>query len=96
MKNRIQFLFGRTPCFDYAGHLRFFDDAAHLSYFSYSTLKSFLERYFYKVNIITYGGHIVGNKKHGMFRFGIPVTEKTPLWLGKLFSENLFWEAIKE
>ena len=66
MKNRIQFLFGRTPCFDYAGYLRFFDDAAHLRYFSYSTLKSFLERYFTKVDIIPYGGHIIGNKKHGV------------------------------
>jgi len=95
MKNRIQFLFGRTPCFDYAGHLRFFDDAAHLRYFSYNTLKLFLERYFHKVNITPYGGHIIGNKKHGVFKFGISVTEKTPLWLGKLFSENLFWKAVK-
>jgi SAM-dependent methyltransferase len=96
IKNRIQFFLGKTPCFDYAGHLRFFDDAAHLRYFSYSTLKSLLERYFQRVDIIPYGGHIVGNKKHGIFGFGIPVTERTPLWIAKLFSANLFWKAVRK
>ena len=96
IKNRIQFLLGKTPCFDYAGYLRFFDDAAHLRYFSYNTLKSLFERYFPKVNIIFYGGHIIGNREHGLFKFGIPVTKGTPLWLGRLFSENLFWKVVKE
>lgn len=86
IKNRFQFLFGNTP---------FFDDTAHLRYFSYPSLEEFLNKHFYKDVIIPFGGHIIGNKKHGFLKLGIEITPTTPLWLGILFSSNFFWKAIK-
>jgi 2-polyprenyl-3-methyl-5-hydroxy-6-metoxy-1,4-benzoquinol methylase len=86
IKNRLQFLLGNTP---------FFNDTAHLRYFSYTTLIELLKRFFPQVVIIPFGGHIFGNKNFGILKFGIPVTPRTPLWLGKLFSANLFWKATR-
>lgn len=87
IRNRLQFLFGDTP---------FVNDTAHFRYFSYSTLIELFKRYFSKVVITPFGGHIIGNKKFGILKIGVPITPNTPLWLGRLFSANLFWKAIKE
>lgn len=87
IKNRLQFLMGKTP---------FFDDTAHLRYFSYHSLTELLKRFYSDIHITPFGGHIIGNKKFGILNFGISVTPKTPLWLGKLFSSNYYWKAIKE
>jgi 2-polyprenyl-3-methyl-5-hydroxy-6-metoxy-1,4-benzoquinol methylase len=86
IKNRLQFLFGNTP---------FFNDTAHLRYFSYTTLNELIGKYFSKVSVIPFGGHIIGSKKTGVLKFGIPVSLNTPLWIGKLFSSNLFFKAKK-
>ncbi|HDK41451.1 MAG TPA: methyltransferase domain-containing protein, partial [Nitrospirae bacterium] len=87
LKNRLRFLFGKTP---------FFDDTAHLRYFSYNALEELLKKYFSEAAITPFGGHILGNKNFGMLKLGISVTPVTPLWLGKLFSANLFWRTAKE
>jgi 2-polyprenyl-3-methyl-5-hydroxy-6-metoxy-1,4-benzoquinol methylase len=85
-KHRIQFLLGKTP---------FFNDTSHLRYFSYDSLNEILLEYCNQVNIVPFVGHIIGNKKFGVMGFGIPLTNNTPLLLGKMFSSNLFWKVTK-
>lgn len=65
-------------------------DPSHLRFFHFSSLQALLSKYFSSVKIVPLAGHIIGNDK-----LGIPVTEKTPLWLGKLFSGGFFWKAVK-
>lgn len=66
-------------------------DPSHLRFFSYNMLRAVLFKYFDSAKIIPLSGHIIGNRN-----LGIPVTENTPLWLGKLFSGGFFWKAMKE
>lgn len=81
IKTRLSFLKGKPLTKD-PSHVRFFD---------FNMLHALLSKHFSSVRILPLSGHIIGNRK-----FGIPVTEKTPLWLGKLFSGGFFWKAIKE
>jgi SAM-dependent methyltransferase len=80
IKTRLDFLFGKPLT----------RDSSHLRFFSYNSLYDLLSRYFIPVSILPLSGHIIGNRN-----IGIPVTEKTPVWFGKLFSSGFFWKATK-
>jgi SAM-dependent methyltransferase len=81
MKTRLDFLRGKPLT----------RDPSHIRFFHYKTLYSLLIKYFGSVTIMPLAGHIIGNNN-----LGIPITEKTPLWLGRLFSGGFFWKAIRE
>ncbi len=81
LKTRVRFLAGKPLC----------GDPSHLHFFSFNTLQTLLQKYFGKVEIIPFHGHIIGS-----YKLGIPVTPNTPLVFGKLFSRHFLWKAVKE
>lgn len=78
LKNRWKFLIGKE-----------YDDKTHLHRFSFQGIKELLERHFVNVITLPCGGYLFGGGRTGI----IPITPRTPKFIGRLFSKSILWNA---